>query len=67
METRIVRLAEIASTKNKPGILPVSRATIWRWVREKKFPQPFKIGTSVTVWKMADIDQFLAQREGTVQ
>lgn len=48
----------------KKGKLPVSPATIWRWTREGKFPKPFKIGASVTVWDMAEVDAFLAAQRG---
>lgn len=44
----------------KQGKLPVSPATIWRWVREGRFPAPFKLGNNVTVWDEDVIDQFLA-------
>lgn len=59
-KNRIIRLADIASTPVKRGILPVSPATIWRWVRDGKFPQPFKIG-SITAWHAAEIENFVAQ------
>lgn len=74
MSQRIIRLSELATTPAKPatakqkakpaktGILPVSPATIWRWVREGKFPQPFKLGASVTVWNASDIESFIANR-----
>lgn len=62
MATRIIRIAELASTPNKSGILPVSPATIWRWVRDGKFPQPFKLGASVTGWSADEIDAFVAAR-----
>ena len=66
MSQRVIRVAEIATTKNRKGILPVSPATIWRWVREGKFPKPFKLGDSVTVWDAAEVEAFIAQRAGTV-
>ena len=59
---RIIRIAEIASTPSKAGMLPVSPATIWRWVRDGKFPKPFKLSASVTGWYAADINAFIAQR-----
>jgi predicted DNA-binding transcriptional regulator AlpA len=46
----------------KVGKLPVSSATIWRWVREGKFPKPFKLSDSVTVWDEDEIDAFIAKR-----
>lgn len=62
-QTRIIRLADIASTPIKRGILPVSPATIWRWVHDKKFPKPFKIGC-ITAWHADEIDDFIAQCSG---
>lgn len=41
-----------------------SRATIWRWVREGKFPAPVKIGPNCTRWKLADIEKWEAEQEG---
>lgn len=35
---RVIRINELATTPAKAGKLPVSPATIWRWVREGKFP-----------------------------
>jgi len=64
MSQRVIRVADIATTNNKKGLLPVSRATIWRWVREGKFPKPFKLGESVTVWDAAEVEAFIAQRAG---
>jgi prophage regulatory protein len=58
LKNRVIRIADIASTPSKPGILPVSPATIWRWVRDGKFPKPFKIGC-ITAWYAADIDAFV--------
>ena len=59
---RVIRLAQLASTKSKPGLLPVSPATIWRWVREGKMPKPFKLGTGTTVWSTESIEAFIAGR-----
>lgn len=64
MPSKVIRVADIATTKEKRGLLPVSPATIWRWVREGKFPKPFKLGDSVTVWDAAEVDAFIAQRAG---
>jgi predicted DNA-binding transcriptional regulator AlpA len=58
----VIRINELATTPAKEGKLPVSPATIWRWVREGKFPKPFKLGQSVTVWHVADVEAFVAQR-----
>ena len=60
MASRIVRISDIATTPAKPGILPVSPATIWRWVRDGKFPKPFKMGAA-TVWSADCIEEFINQ------
>lgn len=59
MSSRIIRIAELASTPKKAGMLPVSPATIWRWVRDGKFPKPFKLGASVTGWYAYEVDAFI--------
>ena len=65
MHKRIVRIAEIATTKERRGLLPVSPATVWRWVREGKFPPPFKLGDSVTAWHLEEVEAFVAERAGS--
>ena len=62
MPMRVIRVAQLATTKNNPGMLPVSPATVWRWVREGKLPKPFKLSASVTVWNASEIEAFIAQR-----
>ena len=60
MPQRVIRLAQLASTKDRPGLLPVSPATIWRWVREGKFPKPFKLGAGTTVFCADAVEAFIA-------
>jgi predicted transcriptional regulator len=61
----VYRVRQLASTKDRPGVLPVGQATIWRWVRDGKFPKPFTMGERCTVWDKAAVDAWLAaQREG---
>lgn len=62
MSQQVIRINELASTPTKPGKLPVSPATVWRWVREGKFPKPFKLGESVTVWDVAEVETFIKQQ-----
>lgn len=65
MSQRVIRIAELASTKDKPGKLPVSPTTVWRWVREGRFPKPFKLGASVTVWDAAEVEAFITAQSGS--
>jgi prophage regulatory protein len=62
MAQRVIRINELASTKGKPGRLPVSPATWWRWVKEGKAPAPFKLGPNTTVWDVDQVEAFLAQQ-----
>lgn len=59
MSYKVIRISELASTKAKLGRLPVSHATIWRWVKEGRFPRPFKLGGNVTVWNVDEVESFL--------
>ena len=62
MAQRVIRIADLASTKNKCGRLPVSPATVWRWVKQSKFPAFFKLGPNTTVVDLDEVEAFLAQR-----
>ena len=63
---RVIRINGLASTRNKPGLLPVSPATVWRWSAEGKFPSPFKIGANTTVWDLDEVEAHLAQQAALV-
>jgi prophage regulatory protein len=42
----------------EPGVIPVSKGTIRRWVREGKFPPPFRLGEARVGWRVSDIEQW---------
>lgn len=62
MAQRVGRISEVASTRNKKGLVPVSPATWWRWVADGKAPKPFKLGPNTTVWDLDQVEAFLAQQ-----
>lgn len=45
-------------------ILPMSKATIWRMVKDSKntFPKPVKLGNRITAWKLEDVAAWLSSR-----
>jgi prophage regulatory protein len=43
-------------------MIPVSKASIWRKVKDGSFPKPVKLGDRITAWHMADIEAWLASR-----
>lgn len=40
-------------------LLPVSRSTLWRWVKHGQFPKPVKISQGVTVWSQGQVEAFV--------
>lgn len=56
--TRYSRPSRIASRPGRPGYLPISPATYWRWVKHGTLPSPFKIN-GVTLVDLDAIDAAL--------
>ena len=42
-----------------PAPLPFSAATLWRKVAAGTFPQPVKLSTRVTAWRVAEVRGFI--------
>ena len=40
-------------------VLPFTAATLWRKVREGRFPQPIKVSDAITAWRVGDIRAWL--------
>jgi len=58
-----LRVSDIVTTRKKDqpakaGILPISSATWWAWVKAKKAPAPIKLSPGVTVWDKAKVIAF---------
>lgn len=34
----------------------ISSATVWRWVREGRFPKPVSLGENTTRWRVSDLE-----------
>ncbi len=43
-------------------IVPFSRATLWRMVRDGKFPAPVKVAPRITAWKRTEVETWVAVR-----
>jgi prophage regulatory protein len=54
---RFVRLAELRRV-----YVPVSAATIWRWVKAGTFPKPVKLGERVTAWKLQEVQEWMRSK-----
>lgn len=40
----------------------MSRASVWRLAKAGKLPAPIKLSERVTVWRLSDIEAFIASR-----
>lgn len=59
------RLSEIVGTKDRPGLIPVSKSTWWLWCKQDKAPAPIKLSPSTTVWRVEDVNRFIDQSART--
>ena len=41
----------------------MSRASVYRKIVEGTFPKPFKLGASMSAWRVATIEAWIAERE----
>lgn len=41
-------------------LVPVGRSSWWAGVKTGRYPQPVKLGPSTTVWRAADVLDFIA-------
>ncbi|MBC8017873.1 MAG: AlpA family phage regulatory protein [Verrucomicrobia bacterium] len=64
-ETGYVRLSQIVGNSKAnppiPALIPISKSTLWAWVKSGQFPRPLKLGPRVTVWKVSEIRALIEQ------
>lgn len=60
-QDRFIRLSEVLE------IIPVGKTTWWQGVKSKRYPQPFKLGPRITVWRYSDIQHLLVETENSQQ
>jgi prophage regulatory protein len=49
--------------KDVAEMLSIGRSSVWRMAKEGKLPAPIKLSQRVTVWKLSDIEAFIASKE----
>lgn len=42
--------------------IPISRATLYRWVNESRFPRPVRLGPRRSAWLSSEVAQWQAAR-----
>ena len=52
------------SRRGISGILPISRATLWRKVKDGTFPQPVKLSEHTTAWPTKEVCKWIADPMG---
>jgi len=40
-------------------LIPMGRSTWWKGVKEKRYPQPVKLGPRITAWRAEDIRKLI--------
>ena len=54
---RIIRREEVTR------LTGIARATLYKLIKEGKFPEPLRLGERSVGWRLADIDEWLAAPE----
>jgi len=49
--------------KQVESLFKISPATIYRWIKEGKFPTPVRLGANIVRWKASDIEAWMMQKE----
>jgi hypothetical protein len=64
-ETGFLRLSQLLGNPKAnppiPPIIPVKKSYWWAGVKSGRFPKPVKLSPRVTVWRVEDIKQFIAE------
>lgn len=54
----------LISDRTVAVLLESSRATVWRWSREGRIPQPVKLGPNSSRWRVGPLRAALAKLTG---
>jgi predicted DNA-binding transcriptional regulator AlpA len=58
-ENQLIRIGQMAETMlGNP-----SNSTIYRWIRNEKFPHPIKLSSCCSAWKVSEVQTWIDSRE----
>lgn len=57
MATKILRLSGVLA------VVGVKKTTIYKWIREKRFPAPVRLGENSVGWRECDVQAWIDARE----
>jgi prophage regulatory protein len=60
LEDRYIRIKELVQ------LLGIGRSTIYRLVKNNKFPKQIKLSERTSVWKLSAVNQWLNDREKAI-
>ncbi|MFZ3017145.1 MAG: AlpA family phage regulatory protein [Gallionella sp.] len=62
-ETGFIRVSQIIGDAKRgyPALIPISRTSWWKGVKEGRFPQPIHLGPKTVVWRIEDIRNLIQQ------
>ena len=49
----------IPTDPEKQRLIPMSRSSWWRGVKEQRFPQPITLGPKTKAWKGSDLNKLI--------
>ena len=55
----LIRVSQLTSKPGKPGLLGVSRASLYRLLEAGKFPKPIRPLPGVVAWRAGDVRNWL--------
>ncbi|MCJ2137422.1 AlpA family phage regulatory protein [Methylobacterium sp. J-026] len=44
-------------------VVPISRTTFYRWIKEDKAPSPIKAGPGISLWRRSEIEAMVRRWE----
>lgn len=54
MKKELLRVQEVAK------MLSIGKSTVWLWVKQNKFPQPIHLSPRVSVWRLSELNNYIA-------
>lgn len=61
MSRTLISTRDLISTPKRKGLLPISRATLQRWLHKGQFPRPHALSSNTFVWDLDEVILWLDQ------
>lgn len=57
-------MSRMLRAKQVLELVPISKSTLYQWIKDGKFPAPIKLSERCSVWRSEDIQLFLDGKWG---